>query len=65
MVKNQNCIHEEINSKLNLGKHRWEDNIKMDCKEIGLEGVEWIHLAGSCEHSNEPLGSVKGREFLH
>jgi hypothetical protein len=25
--------------------HRWEDNIKMDLKEIALEGVEWIHLA--------------------
>jgi hypothetical protein len=24
---------------------RWEDNIKMDLREIGLEGVDWIHLA--------------------
>jgi hypothetical protein len=24
---------------------RWEDNIKMDIKEIGWEGVDWIHLA--------------------
>jgi hypothetical protein len=24
--------------------HRWEDNIKMDLKEIGFEGVDWIHL---------------------
>jgi hypothetical protein len=22
--------------------HGWDDNIKMDCKEIGYEGVEWI-----------------------
>jgi hypothetical protein len=22
-----------------------EDNIKMDLREIGLEGVDWIHLA--------------------
>jgi hypothetical protein len=21
-------------------------------------------VAGSCEHSNEPLGSIKGEEFL-
>jgi hypothetical protein len=21
-------------------------------------------MAGSCEHSNEPTGSIKGREFL-
>jgi hypothetical protein len=24
---------------------RWEDNIKMDKKEIWCEGVDWIHLA--------------------
>jgi hypothetical protein len=24
---------------------RWEDNIKMDLKETGLEGVDWIHMA--------------------
>jgi hypothetical protein len=26
-------------------RHRWEDNIKIDLREIGLEGVDWIHLA--------------------
>jgi hypothetical protein len=24
---------------------RWEDNIKMDLKEIGIDGVIWIQLA--------------------
>jgi hypothetical protein len=35
------------------------------------EGVDWIYLAqnrglvvGYCEKSNEPLGFIKGREFL-
>jgi hypothetical protein len=30
-----------------LGKprHRWEDNIKMDLREIGIDGANWIHLA--------------------
>jgi hypothetical protein len=23
----------------------WEDNIKMDLREIGFEDVDWIHLA--------------------
>jgi hypothetical protein len=43
----------------------------MDLREIGWEGMDWIHLAqdrepvvGSCEHVNEPLGSTKGEEFL-
>jgi hypothetical protein len=30
--------------------HRWDDNIKMVRKKIGSEGVDWIDLAGSCEH---------------
>jgi hypothetical protein len=24
---------------------RWEDNIQLDPKETGLEGVDWINLA--------------------
>jgi hypothetical protein len=26
-------------------RHRWEDNIKMDFREIGLNGANWIRLA--------------------
>jgi hypothetical protein len=26
-------------------RRRWKDNIRMDIKEIGWEGVDWIHLA--------------------
>jgi hypothetical protein len=26
-------------------RHRWEDNIKMDLREIGRDGVDWIGLA--------------------
>jgi len=26
-------------------RHRWEDNIRMDLKEIGWEVVDCIHLA--------------------
>jgi hypothetical protein len=25
-------------------RRRWEDEIKMDLREIGWRGVEWIHL---------------------
>jgi hypothetical protein len=24
---------------------RWEDNIRMNLRERGLEGVDWMHLA--------------------
>jgi hypothetical protein len=26
-------------------RHRWVDKIRMDLRETGWEGVEWIHLA--------------------
>jgi hypothetical protein len=26
-------------------RHRWEDNIQMDLREIGCNNVDWIYLA--------------------
>jgi hypothetical protein len=26
-------------------RHRWEDNIKMDLKEVGCGGMDWVELA--------------------
>jgi hypothetical protein len=26
-------------------RHRWEDNIKMDLREIGMDRANWIRLA--------------------
>jgi hypothetical protein len=26
-------------------RRRWEDNIRIDIREIGWEGLDWIHLA--------------------
>jgi hypothetical protein len=38
---------------------RWEDNIKMDLGDKGIDGTNWIRLAAFCEHGNEPSGSIK------
>jgi hypothetical protein len=50
---------------------RWDDNIKLDLREIGIDGVNWIQLAqdrvqwqafvnmvitGFCEHGDKLLG---------
>jgi len=37
----------ELKKKRPLGRprRRWEDNIIKDLREIGWEGLEWIHLA--------------------
>jgi len=42
-------------------RHRWEDNIKMDLKGRGWEGMVWIHLAqsmGKCQVLVNTLISV-------
>jgi hypothetical protein len=37
----------EPKGKIPLGRptHRWEDNIKIDLRETGWGGMDWIHLA--------------------
>jgi hypothetical protein len=51
-------------------RRRWEDNIKIDLREIWFGDVDWIHLAqdkdrwSSCEHGDEPSGSIKCGNFL-
>jgi hypothetical protein len=30
---------------LERARHKWEDGIKIDFKEVDSGGVEWIHLA--------------------
>jgi hypothetical protein len=31
-------------------RHRWEDNIKLDIREIGIDGANWIRLAQDRVH---------------
>jgi len=51
--------------------HRQENTIRMDLREIGWEGVDWLHLAQNKDQQqavvnmvNEPSGSIKSWEFL-
>jgi hypothetical protein len=37
-------IKSEWNRPLGRYRYRWENNFKMDLKDIAFEGVEWIHL---------------------
>jgi hypothetical protein len=45
-------------------RRRWVGNIKMDLREIGWDGVDWIVVAEDREHGNEPSGSIKCWELL-
>jgi hypothetical protein len=37
----------ELERKRPLGRprYRWEDKIRMELREMGWEGLDWIHLA--------------------
>jgi hypothetical protein len=52
-------------------KRRWENNIKMDIREIGWVGMDWLDLAQDRDRCwalvntvNEPSGSIKFWEIL-
>jgi hypothetical protein len=38
-------LFESLKRPLRRPRHTWEDNIKMKLKEIGWDGMDWIHLA--------------------
>jgi hypothetical protein len=46
-------------------KRRWENNIKMDLREIGIDGANWLHLAQdrvqwrAVVNTDEPSDSIK------
>ena len=37
----------DVKGPLVRSRRRWEDNIKMNYREVSWEGVDWIHLAGN------------------
>jgi hypothetical protein len=39
------CLGGQGKKPVERPRHRWEDNIKMDLREIGIDGVNWILLA--------------------
>jgi hypothetical protein len=45
-------------TRLSRTRRRWEDNINMDLKEIGWEGVDWIHLAQDRDRWQDLVNTV-------
>jgi hypothetical protein len=35
----------KVKSPLGRPRRRWEENIKLDLREIGIDGANWIQLA--------------------
>jgi hypothetical protein len=45
-------------------RHRWVDNIKIDLREIGWDGMDWIDLAQDGDQCKAFVASIKcGEEF--
>jgi hypothetical protein len=43
---------------LGRSRRRCEDNIKLDLREIGWEGVNWMHLAEDRNQWRAPMNRV-------
>jgi hypothetical protein len=63
----------QIKRPLGRPRRRWVDSIKIDLREIGWDGKDWIDVAqgpveDSCEHGDETFGFIKCwvvLEWLH
>jgi hypothetical protein len=45
-------------------RHRWEDNIKMDLREIVIDGANWIRLAQDRFQWRAFMSKVMNLQFL-
>jgi hypothetical protein len=48
----------EVKRPLGRPRRRWEDNIKMDLREIGIDGANWIRLAQDRVHWRVSVNTV-------
>jgi hypothetical protein len=48
---------------LGRSRRRWEDNIKMDLREIGLGGMDWIDLAQDRDQWSALVNTVMNFRF--
>jgi hypothetical protein len=39
-------------------EHRWKDNIKINLREIGWCGMDWIHLAQDKDQSRALVNTI-------
>jgi hypothetical protein len=51
-------VKPKVNRLLRRPKCRFEDNINMDLREIGLGGMEWIHLTWDGEQWRALVNTV-------
>jgi hypothetical protein len=55
------CLYTEGKSPLGRPICRWEDNIKIDLREIGCGGMDWIDLAQNRDQWRAVVNMVMNR----
>jgi hypothetical protein len=45
-------------------RHRWEDNIRINLRERGWEGVDWIHLAQDRDQWQALVNTIMNIQIL-
>jgi hypothetical protein len=56
-------IHVETRA-LGIPLRGWEDNIRMNVREVGWEGVEWIHLAQDRDHWRDLVNTIINHQVM-
>jgi hypothetical protein len=54
----QNTCREGIKKPFARHMHRFEDNIKMNLKEMGFENVKWIHMPENNVQWRDPVNTL-------
>ena len=49
---------------LERARYRWEDNIKMDLREVGWWGIDWIDLAQGRDRWRAVVNTVMNLQVL-
>jgi hypothetical protein len=53
----------EVRRLLGRPRSRWEDNIKMDLRDIGFGDADWIHLAQDRDRCRALVNTVMNLRF--
>jgi hypothetical protein len=54
-------IRLEMKTPLEIPRQMFEDNIRMDLREIGWEDVDWMHLAQNRDQRRAVVNTVMSR----
>jgi hypothetical protein len=59
-----NILYEFVKRSLGRPRPRWVDNIKMDLRDIGWDGMDWIGLAQDRDQLGVLVTTVMNHKML-